>query len=127
MTGHSPTDWVPRRTRASTISFSVVAASSSTSTSSSDSPPDGYTVTPTFDQENRHGADRASGMKELVFHRLFFPAMDRWAETVGVKDGDYQSTFATHADRVLRLTDAMRTHLGLQRDDRFAVMACNSH
>jgi acyl-CoA synthetase (AMP-forming)/AMP-acid ligase II len=66
-------------------------------------------------------------MKELVFHRLFFPAMDRWAETVGVKDGDYQSTFATHADRVLRLTDAMRTHLGLQRDDRFAVMACNGH
>jgi long-chain acyl-CoA synthetase len=66
-------------------------------------------------------------MKELVFHRLFFPAMERWAPKVGIHDGAYQSTFGTHADRVLRLTDAMRRHLGLSHHSRFAVMACNGH
>src|SRR4051794_22146325 len=66
-------------------------------------------------------------MKELVFHRLFLPAMERWPGKVGFHDGGYESTFETHADRVLRLTDGMKRHLGLQRDSRFAVMACNGH
>jgi acyl-CoA synthetase (AMP-forming)/AMP-acid ligase II len=66
-------------------------------------------------------------MKELVFHRLFFPAMERWAGKVGVHDGSYSSTFADHADRVLRLGDGMRRQLGLSSNARFAVMACNSH
>jgi acyl-CoA synthetase (AMP-forming)/AMP-acid ligase II len=84
-------------------------------------------VTATLDEEDRHRSDQASRMKELVFHRLFFPAMERWADTVGIHDGSYQSTFASHADRVLRLTDGMRRHLGLERTSRFAVMACNGH
>lgn len=62
-----------------------------------------------------------------MFHRLFFPAMERWATKVGVHDGDYRSTFATHADRVLRLTDSMCHQLGVRHPDRFAVMACNGH
>jgi acyl-CoA synthetase (AMP-forming)/AMP-acid ligase II len=66
-------------------------------------------------------------MKELVFQRLFLPAMERWAAKVGIHDGDYHSTFATHADRVLRLSDGMRRQLGVQPGDRFAVMACNGH
>ena len=66
-------------------------------------------------------------MKELVFHRQFFPAIERWPDKVGFHDGDYHATFQQHGDRVLRLADGMRRHLGLSTGDRFAVMSANSH
>jgi len=66
-------------------------------------------------------------MKELVFPRLLFPAIERWATKVGFHDGDYHGTFEGHGDRVLRLADSMHRTLGLRRDDRFAIMATNSH
>ncbi len=66
-------------------------------------------------------------MKELVFHRMFFPAMERFSSKVGFHDGIYHATFDTHADRVLRLRDAMQRELGLSPDDRFGIMACNGH
>ena len=66
-------------------------------------------------------------MKELVFHRMFFPAVERFSSKVGFHDGVYHATFETHADRVLRLHDAMRRELGLEPDDRFGIMACNGH
>jgi long-chain acyl-CoA synthetase len=65
-------------------------------------------------------------MKELVFHRLFFPAVDRCADRVGLHDGDYHGTFYQHATRVMQLVDGMR-RLGISSSDRFAVMSCNSH
>jgi acyl-CoA synthetase (AMP-forming)/AMP-acid ligase II len=46
---------------------------------------------------------------------------------VGFIDGDWRATFAQHADRVLRLAHAMRHQLGMEPDDRFAVMAANGH
>jgi long-chain acyl-CoA synthetase len=66
-------------------------------------------------------------MKELIFHRQFFPAMERWPDRVAYHDVAYHATFQQHGDRVLRLADAMSRELGLQRDERFAVMSCNSH
>jgi long-chain acyl-CoA synthetase len=66
-------------------------------------------------------------MKELVFHRMFFPAMERFSSKVGFHDGIYHATFDTHADRVLRLRHAMQHELGLSPDDRFGIMACNGH
>jgi acyl-CoA synthetase (AMP-forming)/AMP-acid ligase II len=66
-------------------------------------------------------------MKELVFNRMFLPAIERWADKVAFHDGDHRATFAQHGDRVLRLADAMRRELGMGGDDRFAVMAANSH
>ena len=66
-------------------------------------------------------------MKELVFHRQFLPAIERWSDKTGFHDGDYHATFAQHGERVLRLAHAMKHQLGLQTGDRFAVMACNSH
>jgi acyl-CoA synthetase (AMP-forming)/AMP-acid ligase II len=66
-------------------------------------------------------------MKELVFSRHFFPAVDRWESRVAFHDGAYHGTFGQHADRVLRLADGMRHELGLSADSRFAVMACNGH
>ncbi len=66
-------------------------------------------------------------MKELVYHRLLLPALDRYADKVAFHDGDYHGTYAQHGDRVLRLADAMTRELGLERGDRFAVMSCNSH
>jgi acyl-CoA synthetase (AMP-forming)/AMP-acid ligase II len=65
-------------------------------------------------------------MKELVFHRQFFPMLERWPDKVGFHDGNRHATFDQHGDRVLRLTDAMHRQLGMQPGDRFAVMSCNS-
>src|SRR6202011_4189354 len=41
--------------------------------------------------------------------------------------GGYQATFAEHLDRVLRLGDGMRRELGIRPDERYAVLALNSH
>lgn len=65
-------------------------------------------------------------MKELVYHRQFLPEVERCADELGFIDGDYQATFATHLDRVAKLAGALRS-LGVAPDDRFAVMALNSH
>ena len=66
-------------------------------------------------------------MKELVFHRQFFPMLERWPDKIGFHDGAYHATFERHGDRVLRLADSMRHQLDLRSGDRFAVMSCNSH
>jgi acyl-CoA synthetase (AMP-forming)/AMP-acid ligase II len=66
-------------------------------------------------------------MKELVYHRLLLPAVERFADKVAFHDGDYHGTYGQHADRVLRLADSLTHELGLERGDRFAVMSCNSH
>ena len=66
-------------------------------------------------------------MKELIYHRQFFPAIERWANKVGFHDGAYHATFAQHGDRVMRLAHSMRHQLGLRPDERFAVMSANSH
>lgn len=66
-------------------------------------------------------------MKELVYHRLFLPAVERWAGKVGFVDGSYRGTYEQHGDRVLRLADSMRRHLDVGPGTRFGVMACNSH
>lgn len=66
-------------------------------------------------------------MKELVYSRLFLPAVARHVDEPCVRDGTYTATFGEHASRVLRLADAMRRDLGLERGDRFAVLGPNSH
>jgi acyl-CoA synthetase (AMP-forming)/AMP-acid ligase II len=66
-------------------------------------------------------------MKELVAHRTLLPAFERYGDKVGFHDGDYHGTFAQHGERVLRLADSMHRHLGIEKGDRFAIMACNSH
>src|SRR5581483_6045595 len=66
-------------------------------------------------------------MKELVYRRLFLPAIERYATKAAFFNGGYHSDFSQHGERVLRLAHAMRTELGLTSTDRFAVMAANSH
>jgi long-chain acyl-CoA synthetase len=66
-------------------------------------------------------------MKELVFARSFFPAIDHWGQKVAFHDGDYHATFAMHGDRVLRLAHAMTKELEVQKGDRVAIMALNGH
>jgi long-chain acyl-CoA synthetase len=66
-------------------------------------------------------------LKELVYHRQLLPAIERWGDRTGIIDGEYRGTFADHLDRTLRLTSALRTELGIDPGDRFAVMATNSH
>ncbi len=66
-------------------------------------------------------------MKELIYHRHFLPAMTRNAQRLAVVDGEYRASFAEHAERVYRLAHALKTRFGLTCQDRFAVLARNSH
>jgi long-chain acyl-CoA synthetase len=66
-------------------------------------------------------------MKEFVYHRLLLPAVSRNADrpcATNVATG-FSTTYAEHLDRVSRLIGGLRG-LGLERTDRFAVMALNS-
>jgi acyl-CoA synthetase (AMP-forming)/AMP-acid ligase II len=65
-------------------------------------------------------------MKELIYPRLLLPCVDRHADRVGFVDGAYRGTFAQHLDRIARISAALRV-LGVKKQDRFAVMALNSH
>ena len=42
-------------------------------------------------------------MKELIYARLYLPAIQKHGENTGIVDGSYQSDWNTHHDRVLRL------------------------
>jgi long-chain acyl-CoA synthetase len=66
-------------------------------------------------------------VKELVYHRLFLPAAERYAGRPAVHDGEHHASFGEHAARVLRLAHGLRHELGLERGDRVAVLAANSH
>jgi len=66
-------------------------------------------------------------MKELIYHRLLLPAVERAPDKVVILDGDYRSTQQEHLDRTCRIAHALPHQLGIGRDDRFAVMALNSH
>lgn len=66
-------------------------------------------------------------MKELVYARLFLPAAERHAGRTALTDGAHSATFGDHAQRVLKVANALKTSLGLAKDDRFAVVALNSH
>jgi long-chain acyl-CoA synthetase len=65
-------------------------------------------------------------MKELVYHRLLLPTVERFADRQAFFDGDYRATFSEHLDRVARLASGLRD-LGVRPEDRFAVMALNGH
>jgi long-chain acyl-CoA synthetase len=71
-------------------------------------------------------------MKELVFPRLLRPRAEQFSDKIGFVDCThdgirYEGTYASHVDRVLRLSDGISHELGLARDDRFAVLAMNGH
>ena len=66
-------------------------------------------------------------MQELVYPQSFLPAMEQNADKEGVVDGAYRATWGQHLDRVSRLCDALANTLGVQADDRFAVLALNGH
>jgi long-chain acyl-CoA synthetase len=66
-------------------------------------------------------------VKELVYHRLLLPAVERYGDREVIIDGDHRGTLAEHLDRTTRLASALRTELGVGPGDRFAIMATNSH
>jgi long-chain acyl-CoA synthetase len=65
-------------------------------------------------------------MKELIYGQYLLERTEWYADKVGFIDGAYRGTYAQHMDRVLRLCGALR-ELGVQKTDRIAVMALNSH
>ena len=66
-------------------------------------------------------------MKELIYPRLYLPAIKKFGKNTGIIDGAYQSDWDTHHERVLRLCNSLSSELGVSKKDRFAVMALNSH
>ncbi len=66
-------------------------------------------------------------MKELVYHHFLLPAAERAPDQVAVLDTGFTATYAEHVDRVCRLSDGLRTQLGVGRGERYAVMALNGH
>jgi long-chain acyl-CoA synthetase len=66
-------------------------------------------------------------VKDLVYHRMLLPAVDRYADKAATLDGPFTATYAEHLDRTLRLAGGLSAELGLARTDRFAIMALNSH
>jgi len=66
-------------------------------------------------------------VKELVYHRLLLPAVERYGDREAIIDGDHRGTLAEHLDRTTKLASALRTELGVGPGDRFAIMATNSH
>jgi long-chain acyl-CoA synthetase len=66
-------------------------------------------------------------MKDLVYHHSLLPAASRFATRTAVLDRDYTATYGQHVERVLRLGDGMRQELGITPEDRYAVLALNSH
>jgi long-chain acyl-CoA synthetase len=65
-------------------------------------------------------------VKELIYHRFLLPAVEVFADKVAFLDGAQRYSYAQHLERVSRLSSALRTELGIDPGDRFAVMACNS-
>ena len=67
-------------------------------------------------------------MKELIWHRQLLPAISRHAAKPFLTDTATGTTtsYAEHGTRVLKLANAMRTELGLAREDRFALLSLNS-
>jgi long-chain acyl-CoA synthetase len=66
-------------------------------------------------------------MKEFVYHRLLLPAVSRNADRPCATNAatGFSTTYAEHLDRVSRLIGGLQG-LGLERTDRFAVMALDS-
>jgi len=66
-------------------------------------------------------------MKELIYHRLLLPAVERNHDKPCATDASTGAslTYAQHFDSVGRLVGALQG-LGVRRDDRFAVLALNS-
>jgi long-chain acyl-CoA synthetase len=66
-------------------------------------------------------------VKELIYGHALMPALDQYGAREGIVDGAYRSTWNEHLDRVARLSDALAHRLGVEGEDRFAVLALNSH
>ena len=67
-------------------------------------------------------------MKELVWHRQLLPSIARHATRPFLTDAGTgaTTTYGEHGSRVLKLADGLRTQLGVQPEDRFAVLSLNS-
>ena len=64
--------------------------------------------------------------KQLTFHRQFLPTWDRKAGDLAITDPGGSSTWAEHRSRVFKVASAIGSELGLDRGDRFSILALNS-
>ena len=66
-------------------------------------------------------------MQELIYPQVFLPAVEQYAESDAIIDGEYRSNWAEHSERVSRLCHGLAHQLDVKPADRFAVLALNSH
>ncbi len=66
-------------------------------------------------------------MKDLIYARHLLGTAERSTGGPAYFDGATELTHAEHLERVLSLTSALGSELGVSGEDRFAVMALNSH
>jgi len=66
-------------------------------------------------------------MQELIFPHMYRPSVEQYGDAEAIVDGDYRSTWREHDERVARLTHALAHQLEVRPEDRFAVLALNSH
>jgi long-chain acyl-CoA synthetase len=71
--------------------------------------------------------DRDRVVKELVYHRQVIPSVERNATKTALIDGPYRATYEQHFERVCRLTNALRSELGVKGDEPVGILALNSH
>ena len=65
-------------------------------------------------------------MKELIYPRLLFPAVEKYADRIAFIEYNEKETLSSHVDRSLRLAAAHCHHFGLKKTDSFAVLTGNS-
>ena len=66
-------------------------------------------------------------MKELVYHRMLLPAVERNADGRRSSTATYHGDVRASTSTGSRACRAALRGLGVGRGDRFAVMALNSH
>ena len=60
---------------------------------------------------------RGTVVKELVYPRTFLPSVERDGKRPYIVDGSYTATLEQHAERVLRLTSALKKELRVSPGD----------
>lgn len=70
--------------------------------------------------------DASNVSRTLTFHRRVLPVWSQFENRPATIAGGVTRSYREHRDRVFRLTDAVRSTLGLSAGGRFAVLALNS-
>ncbi len=87
---------------------------------------DGAAVRPTNDVSHAPGAFKKEGTTAMHLNYTLNRAVDLYGDKIGVIDGESRFTWKEFKERCLRFAGGL-ARLGLERGDRLAICALNSH